>query len=242
MKNSNLFKAITLLAIVLIFGTFSANAANYYAYKGKQVTINGGGTFAAYKWILVSQPAAAGSSNSELTAFTTSTLTQTFTVEGAYKLRLLVKNADGCWSDVDTSTDIDIFVLPDFTVSVALDGTSAASYCTNGDAASRTKLLASATPVTGSVALPSEVTISLAAWYKTQATGSITSLTALTTANPYTVTETTVGTHYFVATGKYIIPAGRLISAAGDAIASAAFTVTVTAAPTTPAITPVVTN
>jgi len=242
MKTPNFLKAITLLAMLMVFASFTASAANWYAYKGKEVTINGGGTFSEYKWIIVSQPVAAGSSNAVIVGSTTSELKKTFTEPGAYVLRVVVKNADGCWSDVDATKDIEIFVLPDFTVAVAPDGAIPASYCTNADATAKTKLLASSTPVTGSVALPSEVTVALADWYKTPVSGSLASLTALTTGNPYQVTETTVGSHYFVATGKYVIPTGRLISAAGDAVASAPFTITVTAAPTTPTITPVVTN
>ena len=190
---------------------------------------------------MVSQPDAS-ITNAVITGFTTSALTQTFTVEGAYKLRLLVKDGNGCWSDVDATKDIDIFVLPDFTVTVTPDAGTPASYCTNSDATLRTKLNATAATVTGSVALPSEVTIALADWYKTPSTGSLASLTKLATSNPYQVTETTVGTYYFVATGKYVIPTGRLISAAADATASSPVTITVTAPPAAPVITPVVTN
>ena len=225
---------------VLVFIANASMGANYYAYKSKQVTINGGGTFTEYKWILVTQPN--GTTNAVIAGQTTSALTQTFTDEGQYKLRLQVKNADGCWSDVDTNTDIDIFVLPDFTVTVAPDGLIPASYCTNADAANRTSLKATAT-ITGAVTLPSDVTIALADWYKTPSTGDITALTAVATGtNPYLLTETTVGSHYYVATGKYNIPTGRLISAANAAVKSTATTITINAAPTTPTITPVAVN
>jgi len=233
-------KKIALTALFLFFAQFSF-ADNYYAYKNKTVTINAGGSFAEYKWIYVSK--ADGTTNEVITGQTTSALTQTFTVEGLYKLRVLVKNTDGCWSDVDPLTDIDIFVLPDFTVTVAPTAGSSATYCTNVDAASRTSLTATAT-VTGSVTLPNEVTFLLADWYKTaSAAGDITAVTAsATNTNPYLLTETTVGTHYFVATGKYSIPTGRLISAANDPVKSSAATITINAAPTTPTITPIITN
>ncbi|TDO24329.1 hypothetical protein [Pedobacter duraquae] len=241
MKTPNFFKAITLMVILVVSASVSASAANYYAYKGKEVTINGGSGFSEYKWIMVSQPDPA-ITNAVITGTTGSQLKQTLTVEGAYKLRLLVKDGNGCWSDVDATKDIDIFVLPEFTVTVAADAGTPASYCTNADASLRTKLNATAATVTGSVALPSEVTIALADWYKTPSDGSLASLTKLATSNPYQVTETAVGTYYFVATGKYVIPTGRLISAAADATASNTITISVTAPPTAPVITPVVTN
>jgi hypothetical protein len=235
-----ILKKVALTALFLFFAQLSF-AANYYAYKNQAVTINAGGTFAEYKWIYVSK--ADGTTNEVITGQTTSALSQTYTLEGAYKLRVLVKNTDGCWSDVDPLTDIDIFVLPDFTVTVAPTAGSSTTYCTNVDAAARTSLTATAA-VTGSVTLPSEVTITLADWYKTVAVaGDIAGVTASATGtNPYLLTETSVGSHYFVATGKYSIPAGRLISAANSPVKSATTTVTINAAPTTPTITPTVTN
>lgn len=233
-------KKMALTALFLFFAQL-AFAANYYAYKNKTVTINAGGTFAEYRWTYVSK--ADGTTNEVITGQTSSALTQTFTVEGQYKLRVEVRNSEGCWSDVDPLTDIDIFVLPDFTVTVDPEPGSSTTYCTSVDAANRTTLRATAT-VTGSVTLPSEVTFVLADWYKTASSaGDITALTASATGiNPYLLTETTVGTHYFVATGKYSIPAGRLISAANDPVKSTATTVTINAVPSTPTITPIVTN
>jgi len=240
MKTPNFLKAITLLAMMMVFAGFKASAANYYAYKGKLVTINSAAGFAEYKWIMVSQPN--GTTNDQIVSDANSILTHTFTDPGAYKLRLLVKEATGCWSDVDPTKDIDIFVLPDFTVTVAADPTTPASYCTNADATLRTKLTATTAVITPGVTVPSEVTIATAPeWFKTPSTGSIASLTSISTANPYQVTETVADTYYFVATGKYVIPANRLISAVTPML-SAAFTVTVTAPPVAPTITPVVTN
>jgi len=227
------------LTALFLFCAQLTFAANYYAYKNQTVTINTATSFAEYRWTYVSK--ADGTTNEVISGQTTATLTQTFTVEGLYKLRIQVRNADGCWSDVDASTDIDIFVLPDFTVTIAPDAGSSATYCTNVDAANRTKLKATAA-ITGSVTLPSEVTIVLADWYKpTSLAGDITSLTALATGvDTYLLTETTVGAHYFVATGKYNIPTGRLISIANGAVKSSVTTITINAAPTTPSITPVV--
>ncbi|MFN0257685.1 hypothetical protein [Pedobacter ureilyticus] len=231
---------LALTALFLFFAQLTY-AANYYAYKNQTVTINTATTFAEYRWIFVSK--ADGTTNEVITGQTTATLTQTFTVEGLYKLRVQVRNTEGCWSDIDTSTDIDIFVLPDFTVTVAADAGSSTTYCTNVGAADRTKLLATATTI-GSVTLPSEVTFVLADWYKTASSaGDIASITpSATNTNPYLLTETAVGTHYFVATGKYSIPAGRLISAAAAPVKSTATTITINPAPTTPTITPTVTN
>ncbi len=236
-----ILRKIALVALFLFFAQLTF-AANYYAYKNQTVTINAGGTFDEYKWIYVSK--ADGTTNETIAGQTTSTLTQTFTTAGLYKLRVLVKNASGCWSDVDATTDIDIFVLPDFNVTVAADAGSSTTYCTNVSAANRTTLKATATLVAGSPTLPSEITFDLANWYKTASSaGDITAITASATGvNPYLLTETSVGPHYFVATGKYSIPTGRLISIANAPVKSTATTITINAAPTTPTITPTVIN
>lgn len=231
-------KKIAFTALFLFFAQLSF-AANYYAYKNKNVTINGDASFSAHKWILVTM-AADGTTEAgsiELPG-TTSTLTHSFSDDGLYKIRVQVQNGDGCWSDVDVTKDIDIYVLPDFSVTITPDATTGGTYCENG--VDKTVLTAVAPRPAG---LPSEVTIDLAVWYKTAtAAGDITTGATQVAASgtTYAVTETTPNPYYYVATGKYTVPAGRLISTSNDPVKSNIETVTITQKPTTPTITPTI--
>lgn len=231
------------LMVMLIFLTNLSYGQDFFAYNGKSMTINPGTTagFTGFKWVLMTSPAADGRTQVQLnTDETVSALTNTFTFPGTYTLRLSVKNGDGCWSE-DTDKDISIFVLPEFTVTIAPDATTNGTYCENG--ATKTTLTASSTP-DPAIALPAGVSVDVAVWYKTAtAAGSLTGATQVaTTGTTYAVTETAVGPHYFTGTGKYVIPAGKLITAVGDPTQGNTVTITVTAKPTTPVITPVLTN